>query len=89
MPGSFWPVYFEKLAIVAVVLGALYLIARRLAQTRLFTRSGRRMTVLESMILSQHAALYVVRVGSRSFLIGTGVRVLADLAEADAAEVRR
>jgi flagellar biogenesis protein FliO len=83
MPSTFWPLYIEKLAIVALVLAALYLAARRLRQTRLFAPSGRVLNVLESTMLSQHAALHVVSVGSRCFLIGSaagGVTRLAELA---------
>ncbi|MFZ0031751.1 MAG: flagellar biosynthetic protein FliO [Candidatus Cybelea sp.] len=83
MPSSFWPLYVEKLAIVALVLSALYWAARRLRQTRLFAPSGRSVNVLESTMLSQHAALHVVSVGSRRFLIGSaagGVTRLAELA---------
>lgn len=90
MPSSFWPLYIEKLAIVALVLGALYLAARRLRQTRLFAPSGRLVNVLESTMLSQHAALHVVSVGSRCFLIGSaagGVTRLAELGELE--EARR
>ncbi len=86
MPSSFWPLYVEKLAIVALVLAALYLAARRLRQTRLFAPSGRLVNVLESTMLSQHAALHVVSVGSRCFLIGSaagGVTRLAELASFD------
>lgn len=92
MPWSFWAGYLEKLGIVALLLLALYVVASRLRQTRLFARSGRSLTLLESMMLSQHAALYIVRVGSRYFLIGSaagGICALAELAESDAAALRR
>ncbi len=88
MPSSFWPLYVEKLAIVALVLAALYLAARRLRQTRLFAPSGRLVNVLESTMLSQHAALHVVSVDSRCFLIGSaagGVTRLAELVSFDSA----
>jgi flagellar protein FliO/FliZ len=86
MAWTLWVEYLEKLAIVAFVLGALYFAARRLGGTRLFARSGRCLRLLESMMLSQHAALYIVKVGSRYFLLGSaagGVRALAELAEAE------
>ncbi len=86
MTWSFWAAYLEKLAIVALALVALYVAALRLGQTRLFARSGRCVRVLESMPLSQQTSLYVVRVGSRYFLIGSatgGIWALAELAEAE------
>ena len=92
MPWSFWAGYLEKLGVIALVLLALYVVAGRLRQTRYFARSGRALTLLESMMLSQHAALHVVRVGSRYFLIGSaagGVCALTELAESDAAALRR
>jgi flagellar biosynthetic protein FliO len=89
VPPSFWPFYVEKLAIVALVLAALYWGARRLRQTRLFPPSGRSLNVLESTMLSEHAALHVVSVGSRYFLIGSaagGVTRLAELASFDSGQ---
>jgi flagellar biogenesis protein FliO len=86
MPWSFWAGYFEKLAILALVLVAIYLVGRKLRQSRLFAPAGRRVRLLESVMLSQHAALYVVRVGTRHFLIGStagGVSALAELGEAE------
>lgn len=86
MAWSLWVNYLEKLAIVAFVLAALYFAARRLGQMRLFARSGRCLRLLESMMLSQHAALYVVKVGSRYFLLGSaagGVWALAELVEGE------
>ncbi len=92
MPWTFWAAYLEKLGIVALVLLALYFVASRLRNMRFFARSGRSLTLLESMILSQHAALYIVRVGSCYFLIGGaagGICALAELTESDAALLRR
>jgi flagellar biogenesis protein FliO len=86
MPASFWAGYLERLALVALVLVALYLAGRRLRQTRFFARTGRTLNVLESIMLSQHAALHVVRVGARYFLIGSaagGVSALAELGESE------
>ena len=60
MPWSFWAGYLEKLGIVALVLLAVYFVAGWVRQTRFFARSGRSLTLLESMMLSQHAALYIV-----------------------------
>ncbi len=85
MPESFWAAYAEKLAIVALVLGALYFIGRTLRRARSFA-GGRRMKLLESLALSPNAALHLVRVGSRRFLIGSGVEVgvLAEFGAGDA-----
>ncbi len=87
MPLSFWVSYLVRLAVVALVLIALYFTARRLRQTRLFARSGCSLGLLESMMLSQHAALHVVRVGTRYFLIGTATGAVTALAEIEEAEV--
>lgn len=88
MAWTFWASYLERLAIVALVLGALYVIARKLRQTRLFARPGRRLSLLESMMLSQHAALYVVRVGTRYFLIGSGTGGVTKLTELEESQIR-
>jgi flagellar biogenesis protein FliO len=87
MPESFWTGYLVRLAVVALVLIALYFTARKLRQTRLFGGRGRCLSLLESIILSQHAALHVVRVGARYFLIGSAtgtVTALAEIARGDA-----
>jgi flagellar biosynthetic protein FliO len=81
MAPGFWANYFERLAIVALVLAALYIIGRTLRTSRFFARS-RDLSVVESRMLSPHAALHIVRVGRRYFLIGSGsngVTRLADL----------
>jgi flagellar biogenesis protein FliO len=86
MPWNFWAAYLERLATIALVLVALYFAARRFGRTSPFVRSGRRLRLLESMTLSQNAALYVVQVGARFFLIGSapaGVWALAELAEVE------
>jgi flagellar biogenesis protein FliO len=87
MPWSFWAGYFEKLAILGLALAALYMIARRLRQSRFFAPAGRCVRLVESMMLSQHAALYVVRVGTRYFLIGSTASVVSTLAELKEAEI--
>jgi len=70
-PG-FWATYFERLAIVALVLVAVYFLGRKLRETRFFARAGRRLRVIESAMLSPHATLHIVQVGCRYFLIGSG-----------------
>lgn len=86
MPANFWVAYAEKLAIVAIVFAALYFAGRRLNRTRLFAGRGR-MKLVESVALSPRAALHLVRVGARYFLIGSAdeVRLVAELASGDAA----
>jgi flagellar biogenesis protein FliO len=82
-PG-FWTAYVARLAILALVLVVLYVVARKLQSAKLFIRSGRRLQLLESAMLSQHAALHLVRAGKRYFLIGSaagGVTRLAELVD--------
>lgn len=81
MPLAFWGAYAVRLAILALVLGGLYVIARRLRDTKLFPRRGRRVDVLESTMLSQHVALHVVRVDARCFLIGSAAAGVTRIAE--------
>jgi flagellar biogenesis protein FliO len=78
---AFWANYFERLAVVALVLVSLYFLARKLRAMRLFTRAGRRLNVVESAMLSPHAALHIVRVGCRYFLVGTGSGGVTRIAE--------
>jgi flagellar biogenesis protein FliO len=87
VPSSFWTAYVAKVAIVALLLVALYVVAGLLRRTRFFARSGRRVALVESMAISQHAALYVVRAGARYFLIGCTAGGLSTLAELSASDV--
>ncbi|HEX3670479.1 MAG TPA: flagellar biosynthetic protein FliO [Candidatus Cybelea sp.] len=86
MPANFWVAYAEKLTIVAIAFAALYFAGRKLNRTRLFAGS-RRMKVIESVALSPRAALHLVRVGARYFLVGSAdeVGLVAELASGDAA----
>ncbi|MGA8576429.1 MAG: flagellar biosynthetic protein FliO [Candidatus Cybelea sp.] len=88
MPANFWASYVAKLAIVALGVAVLYLLARKLRQARFLGDIGRCVRLVESTALSQHAALHVVRVGRRYFLIGssTGVDLLAELRPSDVPE---
>jgi flagellar biogenesis protein FliO len=79
MPWSFWAGYIAKLALVALAFAVVYVLARWVRRTRFFERTDRLVNVVESTALSQHAALYLVRAGSRYFLIGTGVCMLAEV----------
>jgi len=87
MPLSFWAGYFEKLAIVALSLTALYLLARKLRHAQFHSRDGRSVSLLETTMLSQHAALHVVRAGSRHFLIGSSAGGVSRIAELSSAQV--
>lgn len=80
MPLPFWGAYAVRLAVAALVFCALYVIARRLRKAR-FARHGRRVDVLESAMLSQHAALHLVRVDARYFLIGSAAAGVTRIAE--------
>lgn len=81
MAPAFWATYFERLAVVALVLAALYFLARRLRETRFFSRGGRRLRVVETAMLSPHAALHIVQIGQRYFLIGSGSAGATQLTE--------
>jgi len=87
MPWSFWVSYLLKLGVVGALLAALYAAARALRRMRFFTRPGqRRIRVIETAVVSQHAAIYLLGVGTRCFLIGTAgasIATLAELAPAD------
>ncbi|MBV8344568.1 MAG: flagellar biosynthetic protein FliO [Candidatus Eremiobacteraeota bacterium] len=88
MAWSFWAAYLLKLAIVGLVLAASYAAAHALRRLRCFSTSAdRKLRVLESAAISQHAAVHLVKAGRRYFLIGaagTSIAVLAELAAADA-----
>jgi flagellar biogenesis protein FliO len=88
VPWSFWAAYALKLLMLGVVLTALYALGRSLKGAKLFSRgAGRYVTVLESTMLSQHAAVHLVRVGLRYLLIGAGNAGLFKLAEFNAGEL--
>ena len=65
------------------MLGGLYAVVRGLARGRVIASAERRLlTVLESTMLSQHAAVHVVKVGKRYVMIGASngnVSMLGDL----------
>jgi flagellar biosynthetic protein FliO len=83
---SFWAAYVVKLLVVAALLAALYFTARKLRQTRIFLSARRSIEIVEAAPLSPHAALYLLRVGARYFLLGAAggnVSTLAELAPAE------
>ena len=82
MTAAYWTMYFERLAIVALVLIGLYVLGRKLRELRIFTSASRRLCVIESVALSPHAALHIVQADRRSFLIAsasTGVTGVAEV----------
>jgi len=88
MSGSFWLSYIFALVVVALLLGGLYAVVRGLARGRLLASAQKRLvTVLESTQLSQHAALHVVKVSGRYFLLGGGQAGVHEIAELPAGEV--
>jgi flagellar biogenesis protein FliO len=90
MATGFWLNYVFALLVVALLLGGLYAVVRGLARGRVIVSANRRLvTVLESTVLTQHAALHVVKVGSRYFLIGGGQGHVNSLTELPADEVER
>jgi flagellar biogenesis protein FliO len=86
VPANFWIAYVEKLAIAGIALGLLYMLARVLRHGRFLGRRGR-IALIESAALAPHAALHLVRVDSRYFLIGSAAQVglLAELAPCEVA----
>ncbi len=88
MPSSFWEAYVLKLAILGAALLALYALARRLKGVKVFSRgAGGYVTVIESTMLSPHAAVHLLRIGPRYLLIGRGSAGLFKLAEFTAGEL--
>jgi len=88
MPSGFWFQYLFALLVVALLLGGLYAVVRGLGRGRMLTSAQRRIvTVLESTPLSQHAALHVIKVGDKYYLIGGGQGHVSSLSELPAAEV--
>jgi flagellar biogenesis protein FliO len=88
MSSSFWLNYVFALLVVALMLGGLYAVVRGLARGRILSSADRRLvTVLESTMLSQHAALHVVKVGTKYYLIGGGQGHVSSLGELPPEEV--
>jgi flagellar biogenesis protein FliO len=88
MAAGFWLNYVLALLVVALLLGGLYLVARGLARGRILASTSRRLvTVLESTPLSQHAALHVIKVGTKYYLIGGGQGHVTSIVELPAEEV--
>ncbi len=83
MTAGFWLQYLLALVVVALMLGGLYAVVRGLARGRLIASADRRLvSVLESTVLSQHAAVHVVKAGGKYLLLGAtngGVTTLGEL----------
>jgi flagellar biogenesis protein FliO len=90
MAAGFWLNYVFALLVVALLLGGLYAVVRGLARGRMIASANRRLvTVLETTPLSQHAALHVIKVGERYYLIGGGQGHVNSLVELPADDVER
>jgi flagellar biogenesis protein FliO len=89
MPWSFWASYLLKLGVIGALLAVLYAGARALRRMRFFaSRGDRSINVIDSVALSQHAAIHLLNVGTRYFLIGTAGAAIATLAELAPAELQ-
>lgn len=92
MTWSFWAAYAAKLAVVGLVLASLYAIARKLRLlTPLAIHRERYLKVVEARMLSQNAAVYVLKAGTRYFLVGSsnaGIATLAELTDDELAATR-
>lgn len=87
MTAGFWLQYLLALVVVALMLGGLYAVVRGLARGRILASADRRLvSVLESTVLSQHAAVHVVKAGTKYLLLGAsngGVTTLGELPAED------
>lgn len=88
MSSNFWVQYIVALLVVGLMLGGLYTLVRALARGRVLASSDRRLvTVLESTALAQHAAVHVVKVGKKYFLVGASNGQVNSLGELPGEEV--
>jgi flagellar biogenesis protein FliO len=79
---NFWAAYALKLALIALLLAGLYALGRLLRRARLIDGAGSRVvTVVESVMLSPHLWVHVVKVGTRYLCVGGGEGAIATLAE--------
>lgn len=91
MPATFWEHYLLSLTVIALILGALYGLARVVRPNALFKPKCSSIAVLESCTLSPQPALHVVKAGERYLLIGssaTGINTLAELTNYEAPNAR-
>jgi flagellar biogenesis protein FliO len=68
---DFWLRYLLALAVVALMLGGLGSLGRFLRRGHV-AKAGRRMEIVESLILSPQATLHLVKVDGDELLVGTG-----------------
>lgn len=68
---DFWLRYGLALLVLTAMLGGFAALGRALRRFRLSPRA-RRIEAVESIMLSSHAALHIVRVDSQELLVGTG-----------------
>jgi flagellar biogenesis protein FliO len=85
---SFWSAYALKLALIALLLAGLYALAGLLRRARFFDGGDSRLvTVVESVMLSPHLWVHVVKVGTRYLCVGGSEAAIAMLAELTPGEV--
>jgi flagellar biogenesis protein FliO len=85
---SFWQGYALKLALIALLLAGLFALTRLLRGARFFDGGGSRLvTVVESVMLSPHLWVHVVKVGTRYLCVGGGEGAIAMLTELTPEEV--
>ncbi len=80
---EFWERYLVALLVVALMLGGFSVLGRSLQRLGR-PKGGRRIEVLESVMLAPQASLHLVRVGSRCLLVGAAresVTALGDVPE--------
>ena len=78
-----------RLAVAALVLAALYAIARWLRNVRLHGSANRCVVVVETTMLSAQTTLHLLRVGQRYLLVGSASSGISVLAELEPSDVRR
>jgi len=86
MAWPFWAAYGLRLVAAALVLAALYALARALRGARLRGSAKRCVAIVETTMLAPQATLHLLRVGERYLLIGSasaGISLLAELEPGD------
>jgi flagellar biogenesis protein FliO len=85
---AFWLDDLLAFAAVALMLAGLYAMLKGFVRGRALAAVDRRLvTVLESTMLSQQSALFVIKVGARYLLVGGGNGSLSMLTELPAQDV--
>jgi flagellar biogenesis protein FliO len=81
--GAMWKMFAS--VVVVLVLGAACLVVTKKLLPRMGVRSGRQIQVVETMHLGPKAAVHLVRVGTKSLLVGAtreGLTSLGDVTDA-------